>query len=322
MNTRAELPKETGRRGEFIRQKSAFRDWITADGSSGYRAEPGRYHLYVSYACPWAHRTIIFRKLKGLEDVIGMTVVDPIRDERGWAFTDAVGGPDPLNGFRFLAEAYRATDPGFDGRITVPVLWDKQTRRIVNNESSEIIRMLNSEFDEWVAGGSVDFYPEALREEIDAINTDVYDNVNNGVYRCGFAASQDAYDEAYEKLFEALDRLETRLEDRRFLVGATQTEADWRLFTTLVRFDPVYVGHFKCNERRLVDYPNLWAYTRDLYQTPGVAATVNLDHIKRHYYVTHRKINPTGVVPRGPVIDYTSPQNRAEYAASLADHGV
>jgi putative glutathione S-transferase len=317
MNTRAEFPNETGRRGEFIRQKSVFRDWITADGSSGYRAEPGRYHLYISYACPWAHRTVIFRKLKGLEDVIGMTVVDPIRDERGWAFTDAVGGPDPLNGFRFLAEAYRATDPGFDGRVTVPVLWDKQTGRIVNNESSEIIRMLNSEFNEWAVSGSGDFYPEALREEIDAVNTDVYDNLNNGVYRCGFAASQEAYDEAYEKLFAALDRLEARLADRRFLMGDTQTEADWRLFTTLVRFDPVYVGHFKCNERRLVDYPNLWAYTRDLYQTPGVAETVNLDHIKRHYYVTHRKINPTGVVPRGPVIDYTSPQNRAAFVAAL-----
>jgi putative glutathione S-transferase len=322
MNTRAEFPNETGRRGEFIRQKSVFRDWITANGSSGYRGEPGRYHLYISYACPWAHRTIIFRKLKGLEDVIGMTVVDPIRDERGWAFTDAVGGPDPLNGFRFLAEAYRATDPGFDGRITVPVLWDKQTGQIVNNESSEIIRMLNSEFDDWAVGGSGDFYPEALREEIDAVNTDVYDNVNNGVYRCGFASSQEAYNEANEKLFAALDRLEARLADRRFLMGDTQTEADWRLFTTLVRFDPVYVGHFKCNERRLVDYPNLWAYTRDLYQTPGVAETVNLDHIKRHYYVTHRKINPTGIVPRGPVIDFTSPQNRAAYAASLADHAV
>jgi len=316
MNTRAEFPKETGRRGEFIRQKSAFRDWVTADGSSGYRAEPGRYHLYVSYACPWAHRTIIFRKLKGLEDVVGMTVVDPIRDERGWAFTDAVGGPDPVNGFRFLAEVYNATDAGFDGRVTVPVLWDKETGRIVNNESSEIIRMLNSEFDEWASGSRVDFYPEALREEIDAINADVYEDVNNGVYRCGFATSQEAYDEAYEKLFAVLDRLEARLADRRFLMGDTQTEADWRLFTTLVRFDPVYVGHFKCNERRLLDYPNLWAYTRDLYQTPGVAETVNLDHIKRHYYVTHRKINPSGVVPHGPAIDFGEPHGRAALVAA------
>jgi putative glutathione S-transferase len=317
MTTQAEFPKETGKRGEFVRQKSAFRDRVTADGSSGYPAEPGRYHLYVSYACPWAHRTIIFRKLKGLTDVIGMTVVDPIRDERGWAFSDAVGGPDPLNGFRFLAEAYRATDPGFDGRVTVPVLWDKRTGRIVNNESSEIIRMLDSEFDEFATSPDLEFYPEALRDEIDAVNTDVYDNVNNGVYRCGFAASQEAYDEAFEKLFAALDRLETRLADRRFLTGDTQTEADWRLFTTLVRFDPVYVGHFKCNKRRLVDYPNLWAYTRDLYQTPGVAETVNLDHIKRHYYVTHRKINPTGVVPRGPVIDYARPHGRVNVATAV-----
>ena len=315
MKTQAEFPKETGQRGEFIRQVSAFREWITADGSSGYRAEPGRYHLYVSYACPWAHRTIIFRKLKGLEDVIGMTVVNPIRDERGWAFADEVGGPDPVNGFRLLAEAYSATEHGFGGRVTVPVLWDKKTGRIVNNESSEIIRMLNSELDEWATRRSVDFYPRALRAEIDAINANVYDNVNNGVYRCGFATSQEAYDEAYEKLFAALERLEVRLAHHRFLVGDTQTEADWRLFTTLVRFDPVYFGHFKCNERRLVDYPNLWAYTRDLYQTPGVAETVNLDHIKRHYYVTHRAINPTGVVPRGPVIDYGAPHNRAEALA-------
>jgi putative glutathione S-transferase len=318
MNGRAEFPKETGRQGEFIRQKSAFRDQVTADGSSGYRAEPGRYHLYVSYACPWAHRTIIFRKLKGLEDGIGMTVVDPIRDQRGWAFTDAVGGPDPVNGFRFLAEAYHATDPGYDGRVTVPVLWDKKTGRIVNNESPEIIRMLNSEFDDWAAPDIIDFYPEALRDEIDAVNADVYDNVNNGVYRCGFATSQEAYDDAYEKLFAALQRLEVRLADRRFLMGDTQTEADWRLFTTLVRFDPVYVGHFKCNERRLVDYPNLWAYTRDLYQTPGVAETVNLDHIKRHYYVTHRAINPTGVVPRGPSIDYTVAHGRAADSVATA----
>jgi putative glutathione S-transferase len=311
MTRTAEFPKETGRRGEFIRQVSSFRDRVTADGSSGFRADPGRYQLYVSYACPWAHRTIIFRKLKGLEDVIGMTIVDPVRDGRGWAFTDEVGGPDPLNGFRFLAEAYHATDPAFDGRVTVPVLWDKKTGRIVNNESSEILRMLNSEFDEWATRPNLDFYPEALRAEIDAINANVYNNVNNGVYRCGFATSQEAYDEAYENLFAALERLEVRLAHRRFLLGDAQTEADWRLFTTLVRFDPVYYGHFKCNERRLVDYPNLWAYTRDLYQTPGVAETVNLDHIKRHYYVTHRKINPTGVVPRGPVIDYTEPHRRA-----------
>ena len=315
MNTRAEFPKETGRRGEFVRQESAFREWVTADGSSGFPAEPGRYHLYVSYACPWAHRTIIFRKLKGLENVVGMTVVDPIRDERGWAFSDDVGGPDPINDFRFLAEAYHATDPGFDGRVTVPVLWDTKSRRIVNNESSEIIRMLNSEFNEWATADGGDLYPEAIREEIDAVNAEVYESVNNGVYRCGFAATQEAYDSAYEKLFAALDQLESRLADRRFLMGNAQSEADWRLFTTLVRFDPVYVGHFKCNERRLVDYPNLWAYTRDLYQTPGVAETVNFDHIKRHYYVTHRKINPTGVVPRGPVLDFAEPHDRVAAVA-------
>ena len=315
MNTRAEFPKETGRRGEFVRQESAFREWVTADGSSGFPAEPGRYHLYVSYACPWAHRTIIFRKLKGLENVVGMTVVDPIRDERGWAFSDDVGGPDPINDFRFLAEAYHATDPGFDGRVTVPVLWDTKSRRIVNNESSEIIRMLNSEFNEWATADGGDLYPEAIREEIDAVNAEVYESVNNGVYRCGFAATQEAYDSAYEKLFAALDQLESRLADRRFLMGNARSEADWRLFTTLVRFDPVYVGHFKCNERRLVDYPNLWAYTRDLYQTPGVAETVNFDHIKRHYYVTHRKINPTGVVPRGPVLDFAEPHDRVAAVA-------
>jgi len=309
MQTRAEFPKETGKKGEFVRQRSEFRDWVTADGSSGFAAEPGRYHLYVSYACPWAHRAIIFRKLKGLEDTVGMTMVDPIRDERGWAFTDAAGGPDPLNGFRFLSEAYHRSDRGFDGRVTVPVLWDKKQGRIVNNESSEIIRMLNSEFDAW-SRSPVDFYPKESREEIDRINAEVYDNVNNGVYRCGFAATQGAYEEAFVTLFATLDRLERRLADWRFLLGGAQTEADWRLFTTLVRFDAVYHGHFKCNLQRLVDYPNLWAYTRDLYQTPGVAETVNFDHIKRHYYVTHSKINPTGVVPLGPRIDFNAPHGR------------
>jgi len=306
----AEFPRETGRRGEFVRQDSAFREWITADGSSGFKAEPDRYHLYVSLACPWAHRTIIIRKLKALEQVVGMTVVDPIRDERGWAFSDAPGcGPDPINGFSFLGEAYRATDAAFEGRVTVPVLWDKQQGRIVNNESADIIRMLNSEFDDW-GRADLDFYPEDLRNEIDAVNGEVYPDINNGVYRCGFAASQEAYDEAFEKLFAALDKLEERLSHHRYLVGDRITEADWRLFTTLVRFDPVYHGHFKCNLRRLADYPNLWGYTRDLYQAPGVAGTVNLDHIKRHYYVTHRAINPTGIVPRGPEIDLGAPHGR------------
>jgi putative glutathione S-transferase len=307
---KAQFPRETGSKGEFVRQRSAFRGRVAADGSSGFAAESGRYHLYVSYACPWAHRTIIFRKLKELESAIGMTVVDPIRDERGWAFTDAPGcDRDPLNGFRFLSEAYLATDPGFDGRVTVPVLWDKRERKIVNNESAEVIRMLNSEFDAW-GRADLDFYPESLRDEIDAVNEEVYASVNNGVYLCGFATSQEAYDEAFGKLFAMLDRIERRLASRRYLVGDVLTEADWRLFTTLVRFDPVYVGHFKCNLRRLADYPNLWAYTRDLYQVPGVAETVNLDHIKRHYYVTHTSINPTGVVPRGPEIDFKEPHGR------------
>jgi len=308
---KAEFPRETGRRGEFVRQSSAFREWVTADGSSGFKAEPERYHLYVSLACPWAHRAIIFRKLKDLEEVIGMTVVDPIRDERGWAFSDAPGcRPDPINGFRFLSEAYHATDPAFKGRVTVPVLWDTQRGRIVNNESADVIRMLNSAFDAW-GRADLDFYPEALRNEIDAVNDEVYPDINNGVYRCGFATSQAAYDEAFVKLFGALDRLEERLSRNRYLTGEKVTEADWRLFTTLVRFDPVYHGHFKCNLRRLVDYGNLWGYTRDLYQVPGVAATVNLDHIKRHYYVTHRAINPTGVVPGGPEIDFGEPHGRA-----------
>jgi putative glutathione S-transferase len=310
MGMKAEFPRETGRKGEFVRQPSAFRDWVTADGSSGFAAEAGRYHLYVSFACPWAHRTIIYRKLKALESTIGLTVADPIRDVRGWAFTDTPGcGPDLVNGFRFLSQAYHTADPSFDGRVTVPVLWDKRKRCIVNNESADIIRMFNSEFG---SGGTadLDFYPRPLRAEIDAVNEEVYSNVNDGVYRCGFATTQSAYDDAFERLFATLDRLERRLAGQRYLVGDTLTEADWRLFTTLVRFDPVYYGHFKCNLRRLVDYPNLWNYTRELYQIPGIADTVNLDHIKRHYYVTHRTINPNGLVPRGPEIDFDEPHRR------------
>ena len=307
---RPQFAKETGQRGEFVRQASAFRNWIRADPSSRFPAERGRYHLYVSLACPWAHRTVIFRSRKKLEGVIGMTVVDPLRDHRGWAFTDREGcGPDPINGFRFLSEAYLATAPEFGGRVTVPVLWDKTDRAIVNNESSEIIRMLDSEFDAW-GDSSLDFYPEPQRSEIDAVNEMVYANVNNGVYRAGFATTQQAYDEAFEKLFATLDRLEQRLSGQRYLVGDALTEADWRLFTTLIRFDAVYVGHFKCNLHRIVDYPNLWAYLRDLYQHPGVAETVDFDHIKSHYYVTHTSINPTQVVPRGPEIDLREPHGR------------
>jgi len=312
---RAEFPKETSQHGAFVRQESAFRRRVSADGSTGFPAESGRYHLYVSYACPWAHRAIIYRRLKGLEDAIGMTVVDPIRDRSGWAFRDGPGhSRDPIEGFRFLREAYLATDPAFDGRVTVPVLWDKRTKHIVNNESADLVRMLNSEFDEW-GDPSVDFYPEPLRDEIDALNARIYERVNNGVYRCGFATSQEAYEEAFRLLFEMLDELEERLDSRRYLTGDRITEADWRLFTTLVRFDPVYVGHFKCNLRRIEDYPNLLGYTRDLYQQPGVAETVNLDHIKRHYYVTHGAINPTRIVPVGPDIDYDWPHGRDRIGA-------
>ncbi len=299
-----QMARETNGRGEFVRQRSAYRDFVVAEPAGEFPAVPGRYHLYVSYACPWAHRTIIVRRLKRLETVISMTIVDPIRDERGWAFTDSPGcGPDPVNGFRFLAEAYAATDPAFDHRVTVPVLWDRERRRIVNNESSEILRMLNSEFDAWGDPG-LDLYPEALRVEINAVNERIYADVNNGVYRCGFAATQSAYAAAFERLFTALDWLEQRLGRHAFLVGERITEADWRLFTTLVRFDAVYVGHFKCNLRRIADYPNLSRYLGKLYRMPGIGATVNMDHIKRHYYETHRSLNPLGIVPLGPEIDF------------------
>jgi len=312
--------KEMAGGGRFVRQESAFRRWVTADGSSGLPAAAGRYHLYVSYACPWASRTIIVRRLKGLEDAIGMTVVDPIRDHRSWGFKgagipfsrpddDAVQA-DPLNGWSFLAEGYAATDPEFDGRVTVPVLWDRESGTIVNNESSEIIRMLNAEFDAFAERPEVDLYPEPLREEIDRLNDRIYPTVNNGVYRAGFATTQEAYEEAVAELFDALLWLEDLLGERRYLTGPTITEADWRLFVTLVRFDPVYVGHFKCNLHRIADLPNLWGYVRDLYQQPGIAETVNLDHIKRHYYVTHPTINPTRVVPAGPIVDFAAPHHR------------
>ena len=296
--------------GAFIRRDSVFRRWVTADPSSAFPAEAGRYHLYVSLACPWAHRTVIFRMLKRLEDVVSLTVVDPIRDERSWAFRDVPGaGPDPVNGFQYLSEAYFATDPEYDGNVTVPVLWDKQTRQIVNNESSEIIRMLGSAFDAFTDAKD-DYYPAELRDEIDAVNGRVYPTVNNGVYRCGFAGSQRAYDRAFVELFDSLDWLEDRLARQRYLMGDRITEADWRLFPTLLRFDPVYVGHFKCNRNRIVDMPNLWAFTRELYQWPGVAETVNFDHIRRHYYMTHPSLNPRRVVPGGPRIDFTEPHGR------------
>ncbi len=305
----APFPKEADAKGAFVRQASAFRDRVTADGSSGFPAEAGRYHLYVSLACPWAHRTIIVRKLKGLEDVIGLSLVDPIRDERGWRFGPDF--PDPLgHGWDYLSEAYAATDPSFAGRITVPTLWDTQTGRVVNNESSDILVMLNDEFDALAAHADVDLYPAALREEIDELNAWVYDDVNNGVYKSGFAATQGAYEAAVLPLFAALDRLDERLATRRYLFGDEPTLADWRLFTTLARFDAVYVGHFKCNLRRIADFANLSGYLRDLYQRPGIAETVDFDQIKRHYYVTHRSINPTGIVPVGPVLDLDGPHGR------------
>ncbi len=302
--------KKTG--GRFVRQNSAFRNWVSADGGpgltgdGGFPAEAGRYHLYVSLACPWAHRTLIFRKLKGLEDVIGVSVVNPMWLEFGWTLDE---GADPVNGKRFLHEIYTKAKPDYTGRVTVPVLWDKKTQTIVSNESSEIIRMFNTAFNAF-GDGSLDFYPQGLQDEIDAINTFVYDRVNNGVYKAGFATAQDAYEEAFSALFETLDGLEERLSKQRYLTGAKITEADWRLFTTLVRFDAVYVAHFKCNKRRLVDYPNLWGYLRDLYQVPGVSGTVNMDHIKRHYFGSHRKLNPSGVVPKGPDLNFMTPHTR------------
>lgn len=302
----AQFPRESAASGEFQRQSSAFRQWVRADGSTPFPAQAGRYHLYVSSACPWAHRVIIARKLKRLEEAIGMTIVDPLRDARGWAFTN---DPDPIGGFRFLEDAYRASDPDFNGRVTVPVLWDTHTGQIVNNESSEILRMLNTEFDAW-GDASLDLYPEALRAEIDKLNAWIYETINNGVYRSGFATTQAAHEAAVAPLFDALERLDARLASKRYLTGDTITEADWRLFTTLVRFDPVYHGHFKCNLKRLVDFPNLWPYVRDLFTQAGVAETVDLDHIKRHYYITHRALNPTGIVPLGPELDFTTPHGR------------
>jgi putative glutathione S-transferase len=300
--------------GRFERAASAFRSWVTADGrpgssgAGGFRAEAGRYHLYVSLACPWAHRALIFRALKRLEGAISLGVVEPVMRENGWEFAP---GADPVNGARFLHQVYVKADPRHSGRVTVPVLWDKKTGTIVNNESAEIIRMFNGAFDALPGvDAALDFYPEALRAEIDAINQVVYARVNNGVYRAGFAATQEAYDEAVEALFETLDALEARLGRQRYLAGERLTEADWRLFTTLARFDSVYVGHFKCDRKRLVDYPNLWAYARELYQVPGVARTVDLDQIRRHYYASQRALNPSGIVPTGPALDFARPHGR------------
>jgi putative glutathione S-transferase len=303
-------------KGKFVRTESSFRNWVTKDGSAGpsgdegFSAEPGRYHLYVSYACPWAHRALIFRALKGLEDVISVSVVHPLMPSESWVFGEYPGATeDHINHAHYLYENYLKADPDFDGLVTVPLLWDKKQETIVNNESSEIIRMFNSAFDDH-ASSDADFYPEALRKEIDAINEIVYHNVNNGVYRAGFATTQSAYEEAFDQLFDTMDELEALLSRQRYLVGDQITEADWRLFTTLVRFDAVYYNHFKTNKKRLIDYPNLWAYTRELYQVPGVAETVNMDHIKYHYFGSHKSINPTGVVPKGPDIDFMLPHGR------------
>lgn len=309
--------KDSG--GKFVRAQSHWRDWITRDGmpaegrSRGFKAEPGRYHLYVSLACPWAHRTLIFRALKKLEGIISVSVVHHFMGANGWTFVAQDGATgDTLYGLDFLHQIYTKADPAYSGRVTVPVLWDKKEQTIVSNESSEIIRMLNSAFDEW-GDASLDFYPKALRGEIDAINALVYPAVNNGVYRAGFATTQGAYEEAFGELFAALDTLEDRLSRQRYLVGDRITEADWRLFTTLVRFDPVYVGHFKCNLRRIADYPNLSNYLRDLYQVPDVAETVNLNHIKAHYYGSHESINPTRIVPVGPELDYDARHDRGRF---------
>ncbi|WP_026617963.1 glutathione S-transferase family protein [Ensifer aridi] len=307
--------------GHFKRSESQFRNWVTADGSpgpsgkGGFKAEAGRYHLYVSLACPWAHRTLIFRKLKKLEDIISLSIVGPLMQANGWEFKgDERGGEnggtaDHLFGSRTLWEIYVRADPIYSGRVTVPVLWDKQKNTIVSNESAEIIRMFNSAFD-YLTGSTEDFCPKELQAEIDALNARIYDAVNNGVYKAGFATSQAAYEESVTALFAILDELEGRLASRRYLLGNNRTEADWRLFTTLLRFDPVYVGHFKCNIRRLADYPNLHGYLRDLYQVPGVAETVNMHHIKQHYYRSHTMINPTGIVPVGPVVDLGAPHGR------------
>jgi len=308
--------------GAFVRADSQFRNWITSDGepgptgADGFPAASGRYHLYVSLACPWAHRTLIFRKLKRLERHITVTVVDPHMLANGWAFTgERDSDQEPLYGLQFLHQLYSQAQHDYSGRVTVPVLWDKMRSTIVNNESSEIIRMLNSAFDGVGAFGP-DYYPQPLRDEIDAINEFVYKNVNNGVYRCGFATRQQAYESAFAELFAALDTLDSRLANRRYLTGATITEADWRLFTTLVRFDAVYYGHFKCNQQRIIDYPNLSHYLRDLYQYPGISETVSMEHIKQHYYYSHKTINPTRIVPSGPKLDFARRHNRDRFDRS------
>ena len=298
--------KEKNDEGKFLRQEDQFRSWIENSASSKFPAMSGRYHLYVSFACPWAHRVIIVRRLKKLENVIGMTVVDPIRDERGWVFTDQ---KDPINGFEYLSQAYISTDPSYEARVTVPVLWDSKTGQIVSNCDDDIMRMLNSQFNDFT-DSNLDLYPVELRPEIDEVNDLIYANVNNGVYRSGFATTQKAYEVAVHSVFATLDLLEIRLSEHRYLIGNRLTEADWRLFPTLIRFDAVYHGHFKCNLKRIIDYPNLYGYMCDLYCHGDIAETVNFDHIKRHYYMTHPEINPTRVVPIGPDLKFDVSHNR------------
>jgi putative glutathione S-transferase len=305
--------------GHYVRATTQFRNWVTPDGSAGpsgkggFKAARGRYHLYVSLACPWASRTIIFRKLKKLEHVISMSVMSWYMGKDGWTFDKAQGSTgDEVNGKQKLSEIYVAADPHYTGRVSVPVLWDRERRTIVNNESSEIIRMLNSAFDAFT-GVRTDFYPAALRAGIDRINDIVYANINNGVYRAGFAKTQQAYEQAFRNVFDALDEMEDMLGRQRYLAGRQITEADWRLFVTLIRFDAVYYSHFKCNWRHIWEYPNLSNYTRDLYQVPGIAETVSLDHIKRHYYTSQRQVNPTGIVPLGPQLDFSTPHDRARF---------
>jgi glutathionyl-hydroquinone reductase len=305
-----------GSQGRFVRSESQFRNWITPDGApgpsgrGGFRAEPDRYHLYIAFACPWAHRTLIVRKLKGLEAMIGLSAVNSYMGEQGWTFAPGPETiPDSVNRAAKLYELYTLADPQYSGRATIPLLWDKHERTIVSNESAEIVRMLNSAFDE-VGANHNDYYPNELRAEIDELNAFIYPNVNNGVYRAGFATTQEAYEEAATALFAALDKLEGRLATRRYLTGSRLTEADIRLFTTLIRFDPVYHGHFKCNRRRIVDYPNLWGFLRDVYQTAGIAETVHVDFIKRHYYGSHANLNPSRIVPIGPDLNYETPHGR------------
>jgi putative glutathione S-transferase len=317
-------PREQSVTGEFKRQEDAFRDWISSDGSTAHPAAAGRYHLYVSLACPWASRTIIFRKLKGLVAAVGMTIVDPFRDDKGWAFRDPekskpgsdlkkldeFESTDPINRFRYLSEAYKATDPNFEERVTVPVLWDKETKRIVNNCEDDICIMFNRAFNAFAANKDVDLFPKDIEAEHAKLNGFLYENINNGVYRAGFATRQRVYEAACKRLFDALDEMEARLSKSRYLLGKRIVEADWRLFCTLIRLDVVYHGHFKCNLRRIIDYPNLQGYLLDLYQQPGIAETVSVDHIKRHYYMTHEEINPTRIVPLGPIVDLTKPHGR------------